>query len=136
MTTLIAVHECATWALVGLIWTIQLVHYPLFGQVGREVFSAYHRRHSQRITWLVAPLMFAEVVTAVLLLVLGWYNSWFLASLPLLAFNWVSTALIQIPLHSRLGNGFEPETHRRLVATNWWRTAAWTLRGGCLLLAS
>jgi len=32
-----------------------------------------------------------------------------------------------------LNAGFDPEAHRRLVRTHWWRTLAWTARGGGLL---
>jgi hypothetical protein len=40
----------------------------------------------------------------------------------------VSTFAVQVPLHARLAAGFDPQAHRRLVLTNWWRTAAWSLR--------
>lgn len=33
------------WFLAGLIWTIQVVHYPLFPRVGREGFAAYEQAH-------------------------------------------------------------------------------------------
>lgn len=133
MTALLAVHAAATWALVGLIWTVQLVHYPLFAQVGAEAFRSYHARHTRQITWIVAPLMAVELLTAILLVTRGAREPWLLASLAPLAFNWISTWRVQIPLHDRLANGFDADVHRRLVATNWWRTAAWSIRGGCLL---
>ena len=133
MTLLLAVHAAATWALVGLIWTVQLVHYPLFAQVGAEAFRSYHARHTRQITWIVAPLMAVELLTAILLVTRGAREPWLLASLAPLAFNWISTWRVQIPLHDRLANGFDADVHRRLVATNWWRTAAWSIRGGCLL---
>ena len=44
-----------------------------------------------------------------------------------------STALIQAPLHGRLAGGFSPELHRLLVASNWLRTATWSLRGGLVV---
>ena len=128
-------HLAVTWALVGLIWTVQLVHYPLFSQVGADSFPGYHRKHTRRITWIVAPLMSLELFTAVLLVVEGSRDAWLLASFPALAFNWLSTWRVQMPLHAQLAAGFDPGVHRRLVAGNWWRTAAWTVRGGCLLLA-
>ena len=134
METVIAIHHAATWSLVGLIWTIQLVHYPLFSEVGSAGFVAYHRQHTRRITWVVAPLMFAELVTTGVLLFWGSRELWLLASLVPLGFNWVSTALVQIPLHNQLALGFDLSVHRKLVATNWWRTIAWSLRGVCLLV--
>ena len=126
-------HAAATWALVGLIWTVRLVHYPLFVRVGTEAFRAYHARHTRQITWVVAPLMATELLTAVLLFAGGLREGWLLASFAPLAFNWLSTGLIQVPLHHRLAKGFDAEAHRRLVNTNWGRTAAWSIRGVCLL---
>jgi hypothetical protein len=60
-----------------------------------------------------------------------------LVSLGLIGVNWLSTAIVQVPLHRRLEQGFEAGAHGRLVATNWVRTGAWTARGvlvaaGCL----
>jgi hypothetical protein len=136
MTALLAVHAAATWALVGLIWTVQLVHYPLFAQVGTDAFRAYHARHTRQITWVVAPLMAVELLTAVLLFTGGARAVWLLASFAPLCFNWLSTWLIQVPLHHRLAAGFDPEVHRRLVTSNWGRTAAWSFRGACLLALS
>lgn len=133
MTLLLAVHAAATWALVGLIWTVQVVHYPLFANVGGEEFRRYHARHTRQITWVVAPLMAAELITASLLLARGPREPWLLASVAPLAFNWLATWRVQVPLHRRLAAGFDADAHRRLVTSNWGRTAAWSLRGACVL---
>jgi hypothetical protein len=130
-------HLGATLALTGLIWTVQLVHYPLFAGVGAEGFTAYEAAHQTRITWLVGPLMLVELAAAVALVaglrpegVPGWM-AW--TGLAPLAVIWISTALVQVPLHRALGGGFEAGAHARLVATNWVRTAAWTARAGLAL---
>ena len=134
MSVVYSIHNASTWALVGLIWTIQLAHYPLFAQVGPETFQAYHKRHTKQITWVVAPLMLTEIGTAALMVLAAPPAPWLLASLVPLAFNWLSTWRVQIPLHEKLAAGFDPHVHQRLVATNWWRTAAWTSRGICLIM--
>ena len=136
LSLLFSSHYASTWALVGVIWTIQLVHYPLFAQVGRDTFTAYHQRHTTQITWVVAPLMLTELVTAASLVMSGSRDPWLLVSLVPLAFNWLSTWMVQIPLHDTLAAGFDAHAHDRLLATNWWRTVAWTVRGVCLLLAT
>ncbi|OLV19884.1 hypothetical protein [Deinococcus marmoris] len=139
---LLVVHAALTWALVGLILTIQLVHYPLFSRVGAEGYAAYQREHVTRITWLVAPLMLAELATgAALVLRPPTFVSAASAGLGLglIILIWVSTALIQSPVHGRLTTGFDAALHARLVTTNWLRTVLWLLRGvlvsGWLLLA-
>lgn len=125
-------HLTATLYMVGVIWFVQLVHYPLFARVGTSEFAAYERAHARRTGWVVAPPMLAELVTAVLLLwvrpagVPLWAAG---AGLALVVVNWVSTWAVQIPCHDRLTRGFDAVVHRRLVTTNWLRTAVWSLRG-------
>jgi hypothetical protein len=38
--------------------------------------------------------------------------------------------LVSAPLHERLNAHFDPALLDRLIATNWIRTAAWTVRAG------
>jgi sterol desaturase/sphingolipid hydroxylase (fatty acid hydroxylase superfamily) len=68
-TGIFVANLAATWFMVGLIWFVQVVHYPLFAAVpAGEPFAAYHRQHVRRTTWVVAPVMLVELVTAVALL--------------------------------------------------------------------
>lgn len=122
--------------MVGVIWTVQVVHYPLFAGVGADGWAAYEARHQSRITLVVGPLMVLELVTAVWLLVerpaaFPLWAVWTGAAL--VALIWASTALVQVPLHTALGAQFDADAHARLVATNWVRTAAWTVRGALVL---
>jgi len=137
---LLLLHCAATLAMVGLIWFVQVVHYPLFSSVGQSPFPEYERLHQKRTTLVVAPLMLIEALTATLILTtdlspsardLAWIG-WVL-----LLLIWLSTAFLQVPLHRRLAEGYDPLAVRRLVRTNWSRTIAWTLRGfiAVLLLA-
>jgi hypothetical protein len=50
------------------------------------------------------------------------------AGAALLAVIWASRFFVQVPLHAKLECGFDPAVIDRLVATNWVRTAAWTMR--------
>ncbi len=132
MQLLFVIHCAVTWALVGLIWTIQVVHYPLLQAVGREGFVAYHARHMALITWVVGPLMLTELGTAVWLLYLGERSLLFATSLAALALNWGSTRFCQVPLHQALTQGYDRNALQRLVRSNIWRTTGWTVRGICL----
>ena len=136
MNTLLLLHTATTWALVGLMWTVQFVLYPLFGQVDVACFQSYHARHLLRITLTIGPLLAVELLTLAALLLAGSRNAWLLASLVPLVFAYFSTWAVQVPLHQRLAMGFDAEVLRRLIASNRWRTAAWTLRGVCVLVAA
>lgn len=136
MKALILAHLLATLTLFGVIWTIQLVHYPLFGGVGADGFAAYAEQHRIRITWIVLPAMLVELGTAVWFVFdrpAAWpvWATW--AGLALVGVIWLSTALLQVPLHSVLARGFDADAHTRLVSTNWIRTVAWSGRAALVL---
>ena len=128
----------STLALFGLIWFVQIVHYPLFASVGQTDFRTYAAAHATRTTWIVAPLMLLEVGSALLLLepslrpmFICPQEAWL--GLIFVAVIWSSTALLQVPLHNRLQTSFSGSSARRLVATNWVRTIAWTVRAALVL---
>jgi hypothetical protein len=133
---LLLVHAAATLFLCGLIWTMQIVHYPLFAVVGREGFAHYESQHQTRVTRVVGPVMLLELGTGVLLV----YSPpapesgiALIAGLILIGFIWVSTALQAVPRHRELSAGFHPDAHRGLLKANWNRTVAWTLRSVLVL---
>ena len=126
-------HLFLTFYMTGLIWFVQLVHYPLMDKVGIEYFQTYEQAHTQRTSWVVAPQMVAELATGLWLWYHAWQIPWHWLNIGLLALIWASTFLIQVPLHNRLTQGFEAAAHRRLVQSNWLRTIAWTLRSALLL---
>ena len=131
MSIVFAVHLLSTAALVGLIWIVQLVSYPLFAHV-RQGFTSYHTAHCDRITFVVGPLMGAEGLTALWLLEEpppGVSMIWIWGGLALIAINVLATAFVSVPLHNRLGRGYDEDTIAKLVRTNWIRTFAWTARG-------
>jgi len=120
----------STFAMTGLIWLIQLVNYPLMSFVPDDKFVDYEAAHCRNITPLVLPLMTCELLTS------GW-----LCFVPITAVRaelisggvltvllWVSTFLIQVPLHTRLATRFIRKDWRRLVNSNWIRTWLWSAR--------
>jgi len=134
--TLLLLHLAATWFMVGLIWFVQIVHYPLFAGVWADVWVPYAAAHTRRTGWAVGPPMLTEAVTGVLLLGTrpdAVPAAWVWAGLGLLVVVWASTALLQVPRHRLLAAGFDTAVWRLLVATNWLRTAAWSARGALAL---
>jgi len=125
------IHALVTVYLAGLVWFVQIVHYPLMARVGDDDFPRYERAHSERTSLVVAPPMLIELACAIWLAAApppGVGRPGALAGLALVAVLWASTFFIQVPCHRRLERGFDAAAHRRLVQTNWVRTAAWSLR--------
>lgn len=130
------IHAGATLFLVGLIWTIQIVHYPLFESVGTQNYAVYQASHMSRITYVVAPVMLAELGTAVYFSFVNYEpidRILFWIGLMLAILIWISTALVQSPIHGRLAEKFDENLVRKLILTNWIRTILWTMRGALVL---
>lgn len=131
---LVVAHAVAVLFLAGLAWTVTVVVYPGFVQVGRAPsWTEFHTAHSRRITYLVAPPWAVQGVTVVGLLFArpDGVSLWlvllagFAAAVTVL-----ETFLGAVPVHQRLGAGFDRRLHRRLVRADGWRTAAWTVAAG------
>jgi hypothetical protein len=140
--TVFLAHLASTFFMTGVIWFVQVVHYPLFSGIGQADFSLYEQRHRVLTTWVVGPSMLIEAATAVLLFwlrpveILTWQLG---TGLALIAIIWLSTAFLQVPCHELLSKGFDSSVHKRLVSTNWIRTAVWSLRallGVCMAWSS
>ena len=102
----------STWFMVGLIWLIQIVHYPLFNLVGKNEFQVYHNGHSVLITPLVGTVMIIELISSILLVVFPPKN--ISITIPIIGvilvfIIWASTAFLQIPQHNLLSKAYELE---------------------------
>jgi hypothetical protein len=141
ISALTLLHLLSTWSMVGLIWFVQRVHYPLFFRYQGDDFTAFARDHQQRTGWVVVPPMLCEAATSLALAALllradvgGAARILALLGLALLVIVWLSTFLLQVPCHAKLAEEElsaqqRSQTILRLVRTNWLRTVAWSLRG-------
>lgn len=128
---LLIIQLIATCGMLGVIWFVQLVTYPQFAEIGGPEFTSYHRNYSNRITWIVAPLMLIELGTAFLCVFHFWKSPLMplaLAGFIIVIALWALTAFVQVPQHSRLSYGHSVETIRDLVKGNWVRTILWTVK--------
>lgn len=122
----------ASVGMFGVIWTIQLVHYPLMAHIPATAFVAYERRHTKAIALIVGPLMAVEGLCVLVVFFARPSGIPFWLSLiggiaEAVAIG--TTAFVSAPLHGRLENGFDTALLSRLILTNWIRTIAWTARG-------
>ncbi|NNC87590.1 MAG: hypothetical protein HKN82_03915 [Akkermansiaceae bacterium] len=124
-------------AMTGIIWFVQRITYPQFLVADATSFASFHAHYTSRLTPIVAPLMIAELALA-----LG--SVWFfrrsrvrgliLLGAVLVAALWLTTFLVQVPLHEQLAEGWSAPVVRKLVDSNWFRTILWSVRLGLLLL--
>jgi hypothetical protein len=115
-----------------VIWIIQLIHYPAFIYIDHTRWTDFHRLHTRGITPLVAPLMLIELALSIVWV----YQDITPFSLTNLAFVlglWLSTFIIQVPIHDQLVSIKDEKLIQKLIKTNWIRTILWTAKTLLLL---
>ena len=122
----------ATMFMVGLIWFVQIVHYPLLAVVGMDRAIDVAVEHQRRTSWVVGFPMALEGVSTLWLMfdtpdgvnrLVPWVTG------AILGIVLLSTVFLSVPLHARMAENPEPSIGRRLVTTNWPRTIGWSTRG-------
>ena len=127
--SMLAMHLVLASIMVGVIWVIQLVHYPSFRFTDREKYVSFQIFHMRNISFIVVPVMILEFLSG-LLLVLYHSNqeSLLRISFILLLIIWLVTAMFFAQIHQKLSKGYDETLVRNLVSLNWIRTLLWTIR--------
>lgn len=109
---------------MGASFVESFVNYPTWRLIGPGEFLAYHRALGPLIVgYMVIPLVVATLLT----ILLAWFRPppiprWAIwVSIVLQLINWISTALIQIPIQVELStNGLSLPLIDQLIFTNFW----------------
>ena len=120
-------HLISTAIIVGIIWVIQVVHYPSFYFIERDEYVSFQKFHMDKISYIVVPVMLIESISG-FILIYNELNTVLLISMILLFFIWVLTGIFFVPIHQKLTSGYQEELVEKLVKINWFRTTFWTIR--------
>jgi hypothetical protein len=115
-------------ALIGLIWTVQIVHYPSFLFIDKNRYFEFQDFHMKKITFVVMPLMLIELLCGFILLYNNLNNMVFIVGFLSLICIWLWTFFVNVPLHSKLMKSFEDNLIHSLIKSNWPRTILWTFK--------
>lgn len=111
---------------VVLIWAVQLVIYPSFGYYIKENLYKWHLSYTKRVTFIVLPLMFGQLILSAIQLwqFQNWYTS---LSAILIIVLWLVTFLVFVPLHQSIDDRVPVDNVcKKLVQKNWLRSVLWT----------
>lgn len=130
LETIFLINTFCTFFMTGLIWYVQLVHYPSFRFLNEENFQKFHKHHSVRTGIIVMPFMSIELSTSG---VLAWMEGWTTLNtfgFYLVILIWLSTFFLSVPKHNALKHGKVDSLIDGLVKTNWFRTVLWSIKSG------
>ena len=113
--------------MVGIIWVIQLLHYPAFHFINESDYVEFQHFHMQRISFIVVPVMILELFSA-FMLVYYLRSNLLILCLIILLFIWLITFVFFTKLHQSLLGGYDKIIVDKLVQINWSRTVLWSLR--------
>jgi len=139
LRTLLVIHLAATLFMVGLIWTIHYVHYPLFAYVGESTYVSFQAEHVARIGKLLFVPWLTEGITLLGILALALLGGRKELRVPAVI-NGAAMAVVLVisgfwsaPTHAKLADGFDKSLLDQLMTVNLIRTLAWTVCGVCAI---
>ena len=121
------IHFLSTSLMVGIIWVIQLLHYPTFHFIKENDYVEFQHFHMQRISFIVVPVMIIEILSG-FMLVYYFRSNLFILCLTILLVIWLITFAFFTKLHQSLLGGYDKIIVDKLVQINWSRTVLWSLR--------
>ena len=121
------IHFLSTSLMVGIIWVIQLLHYPTFHFIKQSDYVEFQHFHMQRISFIVVPVMIIEILSG-FMLVYYFRSNLFILCLTILLVIWLITFVFFTKLHQSLLGGYDKIIVNKLVQINWSRTVLWSLR--------
>lgn len=127
MKTLILLNFIASITMLGVIVVTQIVSYPMFLNVSKHNFTSFHSEYVKRITSIVLPVMLVELILSIILFFTleGVLAKICLVTLGLI---FISTGLIQVPIHEKLKFKYDEFLTKKLIRTNWIRTSLWSIK--------
>ena len=125
----------ATIFMAAVLWTMQLLNYPLLAPVGNDALSRYETAHNRRFALAVVPGVLAAAAGGIGLLSRPGQVplSAPTGELALLLVVIISTAALQGRQHRALAGGFDGRALSLLVRSNWIRVAARSAAGAIAL---
>lgn len=108
----------------GLITVTQFVSYPLFSKVKLSNFTFYHYHYTNYISFIAAPAMITELAIAIIIF-LNIQTLLSTLNLLIIVTLFITTFLIQIPIHNKLKSKGNIILFKKLVLSNTIRTILW-----------
>jgi hypothetical protein len=130
-TIFLLINLLSTVLIAGIMWFVQLVHYPLFNAIPARNLINYGYYHTRKISGIIKPLFIVDFTTLLLLLILLGSNlstNLMMVNIVIFIITVILTQIVFIPIHQKLSKSPNSQTISQLIRLNWIRTLIWSLK--------
>ena len=129
MNILIYISLFSNLVMVGVSLITHFVTYPSFKLIKSSIFSEFHKSYTNKMLFIVAPLMILELISSLLLVIFDISdNNTEIGLLISLMLIWFLTFFIIVPIHNKLTVNYNKDLNQKLIKYNGLRTIFWIIK--------
>ena len=115
--------------MVGVSLITQFVTYPSFKLIKSSIFSEFHKSYTNKMVFIVAPVMILELISSLLLVTFDMNdNNTGIVLLITLMLIWFLTFFTIVPIHNKLSVNYNKDLNQKLIKYNGLRTILWIIK--------
>ena len=115
--------------MVGVSLITHFVTYPSFKLIKSSLFSEFHKSYTNKMLFIVAPVMILELISSLLLVIFDVSdNNTEIGLLISLLLIWFLTFFIIVPIHNKLTVNYNKDLNQKLIKYNGLRTIFWIIK--------
>jgi len=115
--------------MVGVSLITQFVTYPSFKLIKSSIFSEFHKSYTNKMLFIVAPVMILELISSLLLVIFDMSdNNTGIVLLITLMLIWFLTFFTIVPIHNKLTVNYNKDLNQKLIKYNGLRTILWIIK--------
>ena len=115
--------------MVGVSLITHFVTYPSFKLIKSSIFSEFHKSYTNKMLFIVAPVMILELISSLLLVIFDMNdNNTGIVLLITLMLIWSLTFFTIVPIHNKLTVNYNKDLNQKLIKYNGLRTILWIIK--------
>ena len=115
--------------MVGVSLITHFVTYPSFKLIKPNVFSDFHKSYTNKMLFIVSPIMILELISSLLLVIFDMSdNNTEIGLLITLMLIWCLTFFTIVPIHNKLTVNYNKYLNQKLIKYNSLRTILWIIK--------
>ena len=115
--------------MIGISLITHFVTYPSFKLIKSSSFSDFHKSYTNKMLFIVAPVMILELISTLLLVNFDMsYKNIAISLLITLLLIWSLTFFTIVPIHNKLTVNYNKDLNQKLIKYNGLRTILWIIK--------